>query len=133
MDKRMNKQEMIDLINSLKIDKSEFYVVSSGALVLRNLLQDAGDLDIAVTDKGFEQLQNNYNLTMREDGWFRVSENVEGVCNGAKEYWEYQPELYEGIYLQNINEYYNYLLTSEREKDKKRIPIVDKYIKENNK
>ncbi|MGN1227512.1 MAG: hypothetical protein ACI4TX_02615, partial [Christensenellales bacterium] len=74
----MNKQEMIDLINSLKIDKSEFYVVSSGALVLRNLLQDAGDLDIAVTDKGLEQLKNNYNLTMREDGWFRLSENVEG-------------------------------------------------------
>jgi hypothetical protein len=31
--------------------------------------------------------------------------------------------------MQNINEYYNYLLKSDREKDKLRIPIVEDYIK----
>lgn len=32
-------------------------------------------------------------------------------------------------YLQDINDYLNYLLGSSREKDKVRIPIVEEYIK----
>lgn len=57
MPKRMNKEELIDLLNTLKIDKEEFWVLSSGALVLRGIYETAGDLDIAVTSKGLEQLK----------------------------------------------------------------------------
>lgn len=124
----MNKKELIDLINSLKIDKKEFYVVSSGALVLRGILPEAGDLDIAVTNKGFEQLKKNFNLVQKDNGWFKINDNAEGVCNGERETWAYQPELCDEIYVQNIQEYYSYLLSSEREKDKKRIPLVVDYI-----
>lgn len=37
MNGRMNKDELIKLIKSLKIDKEEFWVLSSGALVLREI------------------------------------------------------------------------------------------------
>lgn len=37
MEKRMNKQELIELIESMKIDKEEFWILSTSALVLRNL------------------------------------------------------------------------------------------------
>ena len=40
----MNKEELIELLNTLKIDKEEFWVLSSGALVLRDIYEDAGDL-----------------------------------------------------------------------------------------
>ena len=33
-EKRMNKNELIKLIDTLKIDKNEFWILSSGALVL---------------------------------------------------------------------------------------------------
>jgi len=46
----------------LKIDSEEFWVLSSGVLVLRDIYPDAGDLDIAVTDIGLKQLKNNCNL-----------------------------------------------------------------------
>ena len=52
MEKRMNKEELIKLIESLKLDKNEYWVLSSGALVIRGIYSDAGDLDIAVTEKG---------------------------------------------------------------------------------
>lgn len=67
MNKRMKKDELLKLIESLKIDKNEFWILSSGALVLRGIYDDAGDLDIAVTNKGLEELKKNYNLIRKEN------------------------------------------------------------------
>ena len=131
--KKMNIQEFLSLINSLPIDRDEFYVVSSGALLLRGLLPEASDLDIAVSSKGLEQLKERFCLKKKnDDGWFIVNDKVECVCNGPKEKWRNKPEICNGIQVQNINEYYEYLKTSEREKDKKRIPIVEQYMKNHN-
>ena len=82
---RMNKEELLKLLNSLKINKEEFWILSSSALVLRNLFPDAGNLDIAVTDKGLEELKQNYNLKQKENGWYIVNDMVECVCDGPKE------------------------------------------------
>lgn len=47
----MNKEEIINLIDSLNISKKEVTILSSGALVIRGIIDTAGDLDIAVTEK----------------------------------------------------------------------------------
>jgi len=129
MNKRMKKDELLKLIESLKIDKNEFWILSSGALVLRGIYDDAGDLDIAVTNKGLEELKKNYSLIRKENGWYIVNDEVECVCDGDKDKLKYKPEYNGEYYLQNINEYYEYLKQSSRDKDKVRIPIVENYIK----
>ena len=129
MSKRMNKDELIELMNTLKIDKEEFWVLSSGALVLRDIYEDAGDLDIAVTSKGLEQLKENYNLIEKENGWYIVNDKVECVCDGNKEELKYKLEKLDcGYFAQNIFEYLEYLKSSSREKDMKRIPLVESYV-----
>lgn len=128
---RMNKEELLKLLETLKINKEEFWILSSSALVLRDLFPDAGDLDIAVTDKGLEELKQNYNLKQKENGWYIVTDKIECVCDGAKEKLKYQPELVEGYYVQNLQEYYEYLLSSNREKDKLRINIVKEELNNN--
>ena len=129
MNKKMKKDELLKLIESLKIDKNEFWILSSGALVLRGIYDDAGDLDIAVTNKGLEELKKNYNLIRKENGWYIVNDEVECFCDGDKDKLKYKPEYNGEYYLQNINEYYEYLKQSSRDKDKVRIPIVENYIK----
>lgn len=129
MNKRMKKDELLKLIESLKIDKNEFWILSSGALVLRGIYDDAGDLDIAVTNKGLKELKKNYSLIRKENGWYIVNDKVECVCDGDKDKLKYKPEYNGEYYLQNINEYYEYLKQSARGKDKVRIPIVENYIK----
>lgn len=57
MENRMDKEELLELLSTLKIDKEEFWLLSSSGLVLRNIYPDAGDLDIAVTDKGLQKLK----------------------------------------------------------------------------
>ena len=122
----MNKEELLKLINSLKIDKEEFWILSSGSLVLREIYEIAHDLDIAVTFKGLEQLKKNYNLIQKENGWYTVNDKVECILdekmpNKIEKFGEY--------YLQDIYDYYDFIKNSNREKDKKRIPLVKNYIK----
>lgn len=119
----MNKNELIKLINSLNIDKEEFWVLSSGALVLRGIYQDAGDLDIGVSLKGLEQLKAQFELKQKDNGWYIVNDKVECVLDDK------DVEKVGDINVESINRYYNYLLQSNREKDKKRIPLIEKYIK----
>lgn len=129
MSERMNKEELINLMNTLKIDKEEFWVLSSGALVLREIYETAGDLDIAVTFKGLEQLKKNYDLIEKDNGWYIVNDKVECVCDGNIEDLEYKPEkLDSGYFVQNIFEYLEYLKSSSREKDIQRIPLVESYV-----
>lgn len=126
MGKRMNKQELIKLIESLKIDKEEYWILSSGALVIRGIYPDAGDLDIAVTEKGLKELKSNYNLKEKAKGWYIINEQIECVVD-TKEPWKI--EKYGKYNLQSIEKYYEFLKQSNREKDKKRIPLIEEYIK----
>lgn len=129
MSERMKKDELLKLMGTLKIDKKEFWVLSSGALVLREIFEDAGDLDIAVTNKGLQQLKENYTLIPKGNGWYTVNDKIECVCDGNIEDLEYKPERLENGYLvQNIYEYLEYLKSSEREKDKARVALVEEYI-----
>lgn len=125
---RMNKEQLVKLIKTIKIDRTEFWLLSSSALVMRGIYTDARDLDIAVTEKGLEQLKHNYNLLPKGDGFYVVVDNVECICDGEIEKLEYKPELVDGYLCQNIYEYLNYLNSSNRKKDKLRIPIVESYI-----
>ena len=125
----MNKSELIELINNLKINKDEYWILSSSALVLRGIYPDAGDLDIAVTAKGLEELKKNYQLVEKGKGWYTVNEKVECVLD-TKEDWKI--DHVDGYNLESINKYYEYLLSSDREKDKLRIPLIVNYIKSNN-
>lgn len=77
MEKRMDKEELIKLLKSLKLNKDEYWILSSGALVMRGIYPDAGDLDIAVTEKGLQELKNNYNLKKKDNGWYTVTDKIE--------------------------------------------------------
>ena len=126
MEKRMNKEVLMELIRSLKIDKEEFWILSSGALVIRGIYPDAGDLDIAVTEKGLQQLKENYNLIEKANGWYIVNDKVECILD-TKEPWKI--EKFGEYNLQSIEKYYEFLKESNREKDKARIPLVEEYMK----
>ena len=129
MEKRMNKKELIELIESLNISPEEFWILSSSALVLRDLFPDAGDLDLAVTEKGLEQLKENYDLKQKENGWYIVNEKVECVLD-TKEDWKIEKA--DKYYLENLKKYFQYLESSQREKDKIKYNIVKEELQKRN-
>lgn len=129
MKKRMNKEELINVIENLGIDYEEFWILSTSALIIRGLYPDAGDLDIAVTEKGLEQLKQRFELKQKPNGWYIVNDKVECVLD-TKDEWKV--EKYGKYNVESIKRYYNYLITTHREKDKVKLEIVEKYIKDNN-
>ncbi len=131
MNNRLKKDQIIEILSNFKLDAEEYWLLSSSALVLREIYPDAGDIDIAVTEKGLKELENNYSLRYKDNGWFVVNEIIEGVCDGSKSNLKYLPEKIGKYYVQNIKDYYDYLLTSDRQKDKDRIPLVKEYIDKN--
>jgi len=120
----MNKEEVLKLLESLKIDKNEFYILSSCALVLRGLFDSAGDLDIGVTEKGLEELKGNYDLKQKENGWYIVNDKIECVLDTL----EGKVEKYGEYYLQSLPNYFEYLERTKREKDKLKYEIVKKEL-----
>ena len=88
-----------------------------------------GYKDYSKYTRSIEELKKNYSLIRKENGWYIVNDKVECVCDGDKDKLKYKPEYNGEYYLQNINEYYEYLKQSARGKDKVRIPIVENYIK----
>ncbi|MBR3897956.1 MAG: hypothetical protein IKJ43_01600 [Bacilli bacterium] len=122
----MNKTELMDLINDLKINKNEFWILSSGALVIRGILEKANDLDIAVTENGLKELKENYNIKSIGNNKYIITDNIECVLE-TKKPWKI--EKYENFYIQSIEGYYEFIKNSSREKDKQRIPLIEKYIK----
>ena len=127
MDSRMKKEELLDLIKSLEIDKGEFWILSSSGLVLRDLFEDAGDLDIAVTQKGLEQLKQKYDLKQKPNSWYIVSDKVECVVD-EKEDWK--TEKVGDYYVESLSKYFEYLKTSDREKDIIKYEIVKRKLEE---
>lgn len=125
----MTKEQLLELLKTIKMDKEEFWLLSTGALTLRGIYKEARDLDIAVTDKGLEQLNQNYQLKKKENDWYIVTDKIECVCDGKKENLKYQPELVGDYYVQNLHEYLEFLEGSSRKKDQDKIEIVKKYIK----
>lgn len=128
---KLDKEGLLKLLETVKCDKEEFWLLSTSLLVLRDIEEYAGDLDIAVSDKGFEELNKNYDLKPKGDGFYIVTDKIEAVCDGPKELLKYQPEKVGDYYTQNIFEYREYLLKSDREKDIRRLALVEEYIKNN--
>ena len=127
MEKRMNKDELIKLIESLGIDYDEFWILSTSALVLRNAFPDAGDLDIAVTKKGLEMLKQKYNLIQKPNGFYIVTDKIECV-EDTKEDWKIVKK--EKYLLESLQKYKQFLEQSDRPKDKEKLNIVLKLIEE---
>lgn len=64
-------------------------------------------------------------MVQKENGWYIVNDKVECVLD-TKE--PYKIEKFGEYYLQDIYDYYNFIKNSNREKDKKRIPLIENYI-----
>ena len=121
----MKKIELVNLIDSMGLDKNEFVVLSSGALVLRGIMDNAVDLDIAVTNVGLEHLKEKYNLIKKDNGFYKVTDDIECVLDNMKG----KKELLGNYYVQDINNYLEFIKGSNREKDKIRISLVEEYIR----
>ena len=75
----MNKLELIKLINSLNLPIEEYSVISGRALLMSGLRLHTADLDIKVTEKGFELLKNKFTPILIDNSkkQYKLTEDIE--------------------------------------------------------
>ena len=77
----MTKEEIITELNRLNLDKNEFWILGSASLVLRNIIDQANDIDIAITSKHYNFLTKKYNIEYLGENnnkkWYKLNEIIE--------------------------------------------------------
>ena len=126
----MNKIEIIAELNKLNINKDLFWVVGSSSLVLRGIIENSNDIDLAMTEECFKTLDttpiylgDNHNVK-----WYKYNDVIE-FCVDSKT--KDKVDDLEPFNLLNLKYYYdNFLKDSDREKDKDKKELIRKYIGE---
>lgn len=120
---RAYASKILLMLEDLKISKYDYVILGTAALTIRGVVKDAGDINIAVTKRGFADLEKNFKMYQRPNGWYVINEQIQcKIDENVKK------ELYHGYYLQDIYDYLKDLERSKRETDYKRIPLVRNYI-----
>lgn len=127
----MNKQEVIKLLKKLNLPISDYYVLSSGCLVLYGLRNIANDLDLCVKPELFEKLRVKYNLkeeNKNECGFYHINDLVEVVVSGK---YPFEFDVVEGYQVQKLEQILNSKINSDKPKDKADVENILNYLKKN--
>ncbi len=126
----MNKEKIVNEINKLRLDKDEFWVLGSSSLVLRGIINQANDIDLAITSKLYEELVKKCELTYlgtnHNSKWYRISDSIE-CC--VEEFNNKKVELAEPFNLIDLEYYFNnFIKNSTREKDKVKQELLENIL-----
>ena len=124
----MDKDTIINELNELKLNKNEFWVLGSSALVLRGIIDQANDIDLAITPSLYKDLIKNHELSFlgvnHNSKWYRINDNIE-CC--VEEFDKDKVEITEPYNLLDLKYYYdNFIKDSTREKDVAKKEILEK-------
>ena len=128
----MNKEELLKLLDNLELPKTEYYILSSGSMLLYGLREIAVDLDLCVSNELFKHLKKNYNLKesdKNECGFYRISEDIEIVPNNKE---NFKMEYKDGYPVESLKTILAFKEKRNAPKDQKDIQNIKKYINENN-
>lgn len=128
----MNKEELIKLIESLNLPKDEYYILSSGVLVLYGLREKAGDLDLCISKELFTMLKEKYNIREEDKNeceFYELNEQVEVIVNDKK---DFERHFKDGYPVQNLESLLKFKKKLNRPKDQNDIIKIEEYLKNKN-
>ena len=125
-----NKRDLLKLVDQLELPKTEYYILSSGSLLLYGLREFAGDLDLCVSNEIFVKLKEKYNLSEKDrnaGGFYHITHDIEII---PKEKKDFNMEIVEGYPVQNLEEILMYKQQRNAPKDILDIENIKKYLKD---
>lgn len=122
----MKKLAFIEKLNSLYLPIGEYYILSSGVLLLYGLREEVGDIDLCVSEELFDDLKEKYKIDVtskNECGFYQIDKDIEVVVNNKKDSnYKFEYDIVEGYPVQKIG----IIL---RDKKKRNLPKDQKDIK----
>ena len=108
VEKNMNKEELLNLVESLNMPRDEYYILGGGSLVMFGIKDKTADLDLCVSEELFARLKEEYNLDEKdknECGFYHISDIIEVIPNPKDEFTCEEIEGYQVEELKRILEF----------------------------
>ena len=126
----MNKNELLKLVDSLNMPKTEYYILSSGSLLLYGLREKAGDLDLCVSNELFDKLKIKFNLRQpNECGFYQISKDIEIIPSNKD---DFKMTIKDNYPVEDLKTILKFKQERDTPKDQKDIENIIRYL-ENNK
>jgi len=124
----MNKEQLLELVDSLELPKEEYYILSSGCLLLYGLREQAKDLDLCVSIELFENMKAKFDIDLsskNDCGFYRLNDFVEIVVNNKLKFNRNFKDSYPVESLQSI---LNYKISRNAPKDQVDVINIQNYL-----
>lgn len=124
----MNKEQLINELNKLNFPVGDYYLLSSGCLMLYGLRDNIGDIDLCISDELFKQIKDKYNITedkKNEYGFYKINDYLEVVVN---EKCSLKYDIKDGIPVEKLKTILDFKLKRNAEKDQKDIINIQNYL-----
>ncbi len=123
----MNKQQILDKLNSENINGNEVIIISGASLVLQGIIDSTSDIDMACTESYYKALPWKTEIggcgkEIKRKDVFDISNNL---------YYPDCIEYVEGYRVMNVEKCYEIKKMLNRDKDKQVIKLLENYLKEN--
>lgn len=123
----MKKQDIIDRLNKLGLDKNEYWVITGSAMVMYGLREETEDIDIGCSKKLADALEKQYGSKIQADGTRKIiiDNDIEIFEN-----WIYdEVNDVRGIPVVSLTGLYQMKHSLGRDKDFKDIALIDAYLR----
>ena len=128
----MDKQDIINRLNSFPYNKSEYWVITGSAMVLYGIREKTHDIDMGCTSKLADKLEKDgYMPTLTESGnrKFKIGDDIEIFEN-----WKYGSiERINDIPVLSLHGLIEMKESLGREKDYRDIALIKDFMEESNK
>lgn len=124
----MNKEQLLELVNSLKLPKEEYYILSSGCLLLYGLREKAQDLDLCVSTELFEKMRIKFNIDLsskNDCGFYQLNNLIEVVVNNKK---DFNRNFKDGYPVESLQSILDYKINRNAPKDQADIVNIQNYL-----
>ena len=127
----MNKEELLNLVDSLHLPTGEYYILGGGSLVVCGLREKTADLDLSVSYSLFEVLKKKYNLTDKDKndcGFYKINDKIEIVPNNKS---DFTMQNIDGYYIESLSRILNFKKSRNLPKDQNDIKNIENYLLNN--
>lgn len=123
----MNKIEYLKKLDSLKLDKDRYCIISVGVMLLYGLRETTQDIDIKVKPDYFEELKTRFKFKKSPKLSYLYELDAETEV-AVLDYNESDINIVEGYPVESLELQLKWMIEHNRDKDKEIIKIIKEYL-----
>lgn len=125
----MHKQELIEKLDALKLDKDKYCIISGGVLLLYGIKDTTNDIDIKIKPSYFDELKGRFNFKkspkIEYEDLYEIDDEIEVV---VKDYNDEDVRIVDGYPVESLKLTLKWWVDHNRPKDQEKIKLVKEYL-----